>query len=467
MARTALHRRLLPHLIHNDNDDRSKRVDEFLSLCYYQRGDSYTDVNAFQLLNQSLPYENDKCNILFYLAIPPNLFYKAASTISTTFLKSSSHITDISTNTAKLPPSSSPWNRVILEKPFGRDLSTYQTLSQNLSHLFHESQMFRIDHYLGKEMVRSIPSFRFTNPWTRSIWSHEHIDHVLIVMKEDFGTEGRGGYFDHYGIVRDVMQNHLLQLLTLIAMEDVMEEDDKHENTTSGMKDEATTMIGVRDAKVKVLDKILPPSFPMDCVLGQYKGYSEDPTITNKNTVTPTYAAVRLYVDNDRWRGVPFVLVAGKALDESKVEVRLVLRDRKKRCSAATSVKSRMKQNELVIQIQPHRCIYLTTNIKGNGYDDTIMENAMVLSGVSNKKDDAYGKLILDALRGRALSFVRDDELRKSWEIFTPLLKQIEDVMPFPYTIGSRGPSEAAVFVPDVDCKDRSSYSGATTFSKL
>jgi len=149
------------------------------------------------------------------------------------------------------------------------------------------------------------------------------------------------------------------------------------------------------------------------------------------------------------------------------LEVRLVLRDRKKRCSAATSVKSRMKQNELVIQIQPHRCIYLTTNIKGNGYDDTIMENAMVLSGVSNKKDDAYGKLILDALRGRALSFVRDDELRKSWEIFTPLLKQIEDVMPFPYTIGSRGPSEAAVFVPDVDCKDRSSYSGATTFSKL
>jgi len=479
MARTALHRRLLPHLLpnDNDNDNRSNR-DNFLSLCYYQRGDSYTDIKAFQLLHQSLPYSNFKCNILFYLAIPPNLFYEAASTISTVFLKSSpSFTTDKSIQNAKLssPPSSSsssppPWNRVILEKPFGRDLATYETLSKNLSRIFHESQMFRIDHYLGKEMVRSIPSFRFTNSWTKSIWSHEHIEHVLIVMKEDFGTEGRGGYFDHYGIVRDVMQNHLLQLLTLIAMEDVMEEEgDKHENIAIGTtKDETRkVMMGVRDAKVKVLDKIRPPSFPDDCVLGQYEGYSEDPTVTNKNTVTPTYAAVRLYVDNDRWRGVPFILVAGKALDESKVEVRLVLRDGGKRCGATTGVKPRMNQNELVIRIQPHRCIYLTTNIKGAGYDDTITENAMVLKGASNKKDDAYGKLVLDALRGRALSFVRDDELRKSWEIFTPLLQQIEDVMPYPYKIGSCGPSEAAILVPDINCKARSSYSGATTFSKL
>jgi len=459
LTRTSFHRRLLPHL---PNDNRSN-LEDFLSLCHYQRGNSYTDVESFEKLRQSLPQSNDKCRTLFYLAIPPNLFHETASAINAIFLKSFTTAAKFQNN-ARITSSSSSlsWNRLILEKPFGRDLSTYQTLSKSLSGIFHESQMFRIDHYLGKEMVRSIPSFRFNNIWTKSIWSHKYIKHVSIVMKEDFGTEGRGGYFDHYGIVRDVMQNHLLQLLTLIAMEEEGVSTREKKENNPGKKGE----MGVRDAKVEVLSRIRPPSYPDDCVLGQYEGYPNDPTVENKNTVTPTYAAVRLYVDNDRWMGVPFILVAGKALDENKVEIRLALHDGKTSVGA-TIDNSRIKRNELVIRIQPNPCIYLTTNIKSTGYDDAIRENAMILSGTPNQDDDAYGKLILDALCGRTSSFVRDDELRKSWEIFTPLLKEIEDVRPYPYKMGSCGPCEVENFVPEADCKSGPNYLVSSPLSKL
>jgi len=443
LTNSLLRRRLRPHLPSKNN----LSPNNFLSVCHYQRGQSYNDIGAFQKIRRSLPFSNDEFNILFYLAIPSNLFHQTCSTINCVFFKS-----------FPIKSPSSYWKRVVLEKPFGRDLSTYQNLSENLSRVLQENQMFRIDHYLGKQMARSIPYLRFNHPWTKSIWNRKNVQRVLIVMKEDFGTEGRGGYFDNYGIVRDVIQNHLLQLLTLVAMQPKYQS----RRNASNLKREEER---VRDAKVEVLNAIRPPSYPDDCVLGQYDGYVNDPTIKNKNTLTPTFAVVRFHIENDLWKGVPFYLVAGKALNERKVEVRLVLLDGNNHSGVTKSSVLDRERNELVVRIQPESSISLTTNIKK--FDDKFTNMTMAFNGKHKVDDDAYAKLILDAMECRSSSFVRDDELRKSWEIFTPLLNQIENVMPYRYKMGSTGPHEAANLVPEVVCKEMSHYSSAIIPSRL
>ncbi|XP_017584147.1 PREDICTED: glucose-6-phosphate 1-dehydrogenase [Corvus brachyrhynchos] len=212
------------------------------------------------------------------------------------------------------------WNRVIVEKPFGRDLGSSEELSAHLSALFREEQIYRMDHYLGKEMVQSLMVLRFGNRIFGPIWNRDNVACVVLTFKEPFGTEGRGGYFDDFGIIRDVMQNHLLQLLCLVAME----------------KPASTDPDDVRDEKVKVL-KCISPVELQDVVLGQYvgnpegppeaqKGYLDDPTVPPGST-TPTFATAVLRVANERWDGVPFVLRCGKALNERKAEVRLQFRE--------------------------------------------------------------------------------------------------------------------------------------------
>ncbi|KFO55897.1 Glucose-6-phosphate 1-dehydrogenase, partial [Corvus brachyrhynchos] len=217
-------------------------------------------------------------------------------------------------------PCVSLWNRVIVEKPFGRDLGSSEELSAHLSALFREEQIYRMDHYLGKEMVQSLMVLRFGNRIFGPIWNRDNVACVVLTFKEPFGTEGRGGYFDDFGIIRDVMQNHLLQLLCLVAME----------------KPASTDPDDVRDEKVKVL-KCISPVELQDVVLGQYvgnpegppeaqKGYLDDPTVPPGST-TPTFATAVLRVANERWDGVPFVLRCGKALNERKAEVRLQFRE--------------------------------------------------------------------------------------------------------------------------------------------
>lgn len=241
----------------------------------------------------------------------------------------------------------SGWNRVIIEKPFGHDFDSSAQLSRHLNSLFREDQLYRIDHYLGKEMVQNLMILRFGNRIFGPLWNRENIASIQVSFKEPFGTQGRGGYFDDFGIIRDVMQNHLLQILCLVAME---------KPVSSNAED-------IRDEKVKVL-KCTQTLKLDDVILGQYigdpdgdgeakLGYRDDPTVP-KDSLTPTFAITCCKINNERWEGVPFFLRCGKALNERKAEIRIQFRD-----VAGDIFDGQCKRNELVIRVQPGEAVYI------------------------------------------------------------------------------------------------------------
>jgi glucose-6-phosphate 1-dehydrogenase len=294
--------RLRPFLLETDHSPEV--VEGFLLRCVYQGGSSYGDISAFtELKGRVEEYEKEHsdlkhANRLFYFAIPPNVFEETAVAISKTTMQ----------DEAK------GWSRLIVEKPFGRDLESFEELNRVLSEHFTEDHLYRIDHYLGKEMVQNLSVLRFSNIWFERVWNSQNIQNVILTFKEPFGTEGRGGYFDQYGIIRDILQNHLLQVLTLLAME--------CPTIIEGVR----AGNAIRDAKVAVLNAMSTIKLE-DVVLGQYEGYSDDPTIENKDTNTPTFACIRLFINTPRWHGVPFILKAGKALNERKAEMRIQFKD--------------------------------------------------------------------------------------------------------------------------------------------
>jgi len=409
-----LRRHLHPHLIKTGTSRHV--VDTFLEHCFYFSGKTYGDESAYTtMINDLAKFESTSgspvANRLFYLAVPPNVFGESGIVIK------------------KVGMAPTGWTRVVIEKPFGRDLDSCNELLKTLSDDFDEEYLYRIDHYLGKEVVQNMILFRFANTLWEPIWNRNSIQCVTLTFKENFGTDGRGGYFDQFGIIRDILQNHLLQVLTLFAMEPP--EDDDADS--------------VRDAKVEVL-KNMQIIVLNDCLLGQYDGYADDPTIENKDTNCPTYAALRCWVDTPRWKGVPFILQAGKALDEKLCEVRVQF----KPVTTLASVRSFSKEiepSELVLRLQPNPALELHNNIKSPGLSMSPMKTKMVMNyedipDLSNP--DAYTRLLLSVMRGDQGSFVRDDELRRSWEIFTPLLHAIDDtgVRPLPYEPKSTGPEE-------------------------
>ncbi|XP_061592199.1 glucose-6-phosphate 1-dehydrogenase-like [Cololabis saira] len=401
-------------------DKEGDAVSAFFHKNSYLSG-RYDDGTSFEQLNRhllSLP-GGANANRVFYLALPPTIYNHVSSNIRNHCM------------------SSKGWNRIIFEKPFGRDFQSSQDLSAHLFSLFREDQIYRIDHYLGKEMVQNLMVIRFGNRIFGPIWNRTSVASVVLTFKEPFGTEGRGGYFDDFGIIRDVMQNHLLQMLCLVAME-------KPASTSPG---------DVRDEKVKVL-KCIAPVAMSDVVLGQYVGdpagkehsklgYLDDPTVP-KDSCTPTFATAVLYVHNERWEGVPFILRCGKALNEPKAEVRVQFTD-----VPGDIFNGQCQRNELVVRVQPDQAIYLKMMTKRPGVNFSPEETELDLTYKSRYKDvklpDAYERLILDVFCGNQMHFVRSDELREAWRIFTPLLHQIEREKrrPIPYTYGSRGPSEA------------------------
>ena len=288
-----------------DENDKDKKLRDFLGLITYMRGTSYGDENAWGAVNDKMnEIEGGKIgNRLFYFAIPPTQFGPAGTGIR------------------KKAMDGKGWHRMIIEKPFGRDSASSLEMSKELSALFEEDQIYRIDHYLGKEMVQNLLVLRFSNLFLEPLWSKEHIKSIIITFKENIGTQGRGGYFDEFGIIRDVMQNHLLQIFSLIAME-------KPERVSGkGYSDL------VRDEKVKVLKQVKPLTVD-DVILGQYvgnpqsekkeeqEGYLDDKTVP-EGSVTPTYALAKFSIDNSRWKGVPILIKCGKALNERKAEIRI------------------------------------------------------------------------------------------------------------------------------------------------
>ncbi|GAA5814407.1 hypothetical protein MFLAVUS_007903 [Mucor flavus] len=402
------------------------KLETFKELLDYVSG-QYDDDASYQNLDQFI-YKSEmergidvgKRNRVFYMALPPSVFVPVAKGLKRNVYAKEGI------------------NRVVVEKPFGMDSDSSNHLGRELSALFTENEIYRIDHYLGKEMVKNIMNLRFANVLFGHAWDRKFIDNVQITFKEPFGTEGRGGYFDEFGIIRDVMQNHLLQVLTLIAMERPISTDSE----------------AIRDEKVKVL-KCIQPIAIEDTLLGQYvaangnPGYLEDETLKNKDSLTPTFAAAVCWINNERWDGVPFILKAGKALNEAKVEVRIQFHH------VAGNLFSGSARNELVIRIQPKEAVYMKFNNKQPGLSYQTIQTDLDLTYHERYSDlhipDAYESLILDVLRNDHSNFVRDDELERAWNIFTPLLHKIEthdaevDIKQYEY--GSRGPKELDAFV--------------------
>jgi glucose-6-phosphate 1-dehydrogenase len=397
--------------------DQEALVDRFLSICFYRAGKSYGDTDVVDsIFRDNTPIHN----LLVYLAVPPHVFSETTAAIR----YSMQQMTD------PIPG----FTRIVLEKPFGNDTASCQVLLDALHHQkWSESNLFRIDHYLGKEMVQNILSMRQNNPWLKALWCKEVVQSVHILFKEPFGTDGRGGYFDPYGMIRDVLQNHLLQILSLVAME--MPAADAGASSKSKSED-------IRNAKVDVL-KNIPAIQLQDCLLGQYDGYKNDPSIENRETVTPTYAAVKLDVNTPTWEGVPFVLEAGKALDERLCEIRLHFKG-----------STESQPNALVMRLQPTPALYFCANLKKPGFSETPVSTHLGVdyAGAANKIPDAYTRLLLDVLRGHQASFVRDDELLAAWKIFTPVLHQTERecVQPLPYQMGTSGPESRADYLEKV-----------------
>lgn len=426
-------------------DSEKAKVESFFKAMSYVQG-SYTDKEAFVKLDKAilaLP-NGKKANRLFYLALPPTVFQDVTKNIHDACMKHEG------------------WNRIIIEKPFGRDYDSSMELSNHLASLFKEEHLYRIDHYLGKEMVQNLLVLRFANRLFGPIWNRDNIACVQITFKEPFGTGGRGGYFDEFGIIRDIMQNHLFQILSLTAME----------------KPVSNSADDIRDEKVKVL-KCIKTLQLEDMVLGQYAGnpkgegdeklgYLDDTTVP-KGSVTPTYALARFHINNERWEGVPFILKCGKALNERKAEIRIQFRD----VPGNIFTENVVKRNELVMRVQPNEAVYCKMMTKTPGMNVDPVETEMDLSYKTRYKDvkmpDAYERLILDVFTGSQLNFVRSDELREAWRIFTPVLHKIEQdkVKPILYTYGTRGPPEADEFIAKCGFKYTGTYKWVSPNSNM
>ncbi|KAK9907453.1 hypothetical protein WJX75_004009 [Coccomyxa subellipsoidea] len=383
----------------------------------------YASEDDFKALSERLTEvekEKEKANRVFYLSIPPSIFTAVAGCASTA------------------ASSPSGWTRVIVEKPFGKDSESFAQLEKELSNFLTEDQMYRIDHYLGKELIENLTVLRFANLVFEPLWSRQYIRNVQVIFSEDFGTEGRGGYFDQYGIIRDVIQNHLLQIVSLFAMEAPVSLAAEH----------------IRNEKVKVLRSMKKLSLD-DVVIGQYRGrsgtgvdkpgYLDDDTVP-EGSLCPTFASVAVFINNARWAGVPFLLKAGKALASRRAEIRVqfhqvpggLYQDKLGHDGDRSS-------NELVLRIQPDEAIYLKiiNKVPGLGLNLDVTKLDLTYKQRYNVHlPDAYERLILDVIHGDKRLFIRNDELDAAWALFTPILKEIEEkrIQPETYPYGSRGP---------------------------
>ena len=366
-------------------------------------------------------------NRLFYFATPPEAFPPILS-----HLKAAGLIYD----RAAAP---SPWSRVVIEKPFGRDLASARELNRLCADVLAERQTFRIDHYLGKETVQNILLFRFGNAIFEHLWNRKYVDHVQITAAEDIGVEGRGAFYDHTGVLRDVVQNHLLQVLAVCTMEPP---------TTFGADD-------VRDEKVQVLRALRPITdgdVVRHVVAGRYRGYRQEQEVA-AGSETPTFVAMRLMLDNWRWQGVPFYVRAGKRLARRCTEVSVHFQTIPLCLFGRDDVCQRIEPNVLTLRLQPDEGISLRMSTKVPGDD---LEAAAVKMDFSYARafdrplSDAYERLLLDCMRGDATLFARRDEIEWAWTFCDPILEAWASgrgAKTVEYEPGSAGPEEAETLI--------------------
>lgn len=384
-------------------------------------------------------------NYAFYLSLPPKLF----PTVVTQLKRSG--LAEPQEEETTAPEASvesgggrrvgtggtTPWRRVVIEKPFGHDLASAQELNEVVDEVFPPASVFRIDHYLGKETVQNILALRFANTLFEPLWSRSYVDHVQITMAEDIGVGGRAGYYDGIGAARDVVQNHLLQLLALVAMEEPV----------------SYSADAIRAEKEKVLSAVsLPDDLSTGTARGQYEagwqggsyvsGYLEEEGIPSDST-TETYAALKLAVDTRRWAGVPFYLRTGKRLGRRVTEVALVFQAAPQQMFPRSDV-SELGQNALVLRIQPDEGVTLRFGSKVPGASMEVRDVSMDFTygqSFTEASPEAYERLILDVLIGDPPLFPRQEEVELSWQILDPVEEHwAESGRPEQYGAGTWGP---------------------------
>jgi glucose-6-phosphate 1-dehydrogenase len=420
--------------------DVQESINEF---CRYKQGDDETwtkfaehfvymslDINnldGFRELNNLTEELDAKFDIpgnrLFYLALAPELFGPVSLNLRDGGLLESKG-----------------WNRLVIEKPFGYDLQSARNLNEQLSHVFKEEEIFRIDHYLGKEMVQNIEVVRFANAFFEPLWNNSHIANVQITLSETVGVEERGGYYDKSGALRDMVQNHMLQMLAMIAME-----------PPSRLHPE-----DIRDEKVKVLRSLRPYSAAEEIdkhvIRGQYAegtakgksltGYRQEDSV-NPNSATETYFAARVFVDNFRWAGVPFYIRTGKRLPVKTTEV--VIEFKNVPNNVLFARRNELAPNLLVIRVNPMEGIYIKFNAKKPGVDNAIQPVSMEFCQscqIGLNTPEAYELLIYDAARGESTYFTRWDEVSQAWSFVDRIAEAWRDdssSLQF-YPAGSWGP---------------------------
>ncbi len=395
----------------------------FAKNIHYQSGD-YQEPGAFQTFHDFLrKWEDGPANRLFYMAIPPHLFPSVIEKLGAT----------------GQTEENAGWRRVVIEKPFGTDLASAKALNEEVHRTLQESQIYRIDHYLGKETVQNILMFRFANTIFEPLWNRNYIDHVQITVAEEVGVGHRAGYYDGVGVLRDMFQNHLMQLLTLTAMEPPA----------------SFNANALRNEKVKVLSSIEPirgEAVAYNTVRGQYKGYCDEPEVA-ENSTTATFAVVRFLIDNWRWQGVPFYLRSGKNLADKCTQVIIQFKQPPHQMFPIESG-TRMTPNALVLFLQPDEGMHLRFEAK---VPDTVAKMRSVDMEFHYADEfgpmsipEAYERLLLDALQGDAALFTRADEVEMAWSLIDPILTNWETDQDPPlalYEPGTWGPDEASALL--------------------
>jgi glucose-6-phosphate 1-dehydrogenase len=388
--------------------------DRFVDRIWYVPGDlrHLEDYERLQAFLSEI--EGSPANRLYYLSTAPDLYEPAVECLGAMRMAHVRH----------------GWCRIVVEKPFGHDLSSARSLNEHIHRVFDESQVYRIDHYLGKETAQNILFFRFANTIFEPVWNRRYVDHVQITVAESMDVGRRGSYYDGAGVLRDMVQNHLLQLLTLVAMEPPV----------------AFDADAIRDEKNKVLRSIRPIS-ASDTVRAQYEGYCDTPNVA-PGSQTPTYTALKLYIDNWRWRGVPIYLRSGKAMARKVSEVVIEFQSPPHLMFNLPSG-YQLTPNIFSLCIQPDEGIHLKFETK---VPDSAQETRSVNMDFHYRSSfgdgplpDAYERLLLDALKGDASLFTRSDGIEMSWRLVDPVIDgwELPEAPPLvSYPQGSWGPQE-------------------------